>query len=110
MRAKQEGNRIGKIEGNTTGLKKILLRRIESLNRRRVSPHEVVSPDLSRDMARLSYESGRQLGLFLDRAGKVEGVVIGEARGIFLPDLPKSRVERRRLRGLRFVHTGMRSR
>jgi GTP-binding protein HflX len=60
---------------------------------------------LSRDLARLSFESGRQAGLLLDRAGQVHRVLVGDAQSILIPELPGSRVERRRLRGLRFVHT-----
>ena len=32
-------------------------------------------------------------------------VLVGDAQSIMIPELPGSRVERRRLRGLRFVHT-----
>jgi GTP-binding protein HflX len=60
---------------------------------------------LSRDLARLSFESGRQAGLLLDRSGRVHMVLVGDAQSIMIPELAESRVERRRLRGLRFVHT-----
>ena len=60
---------------------------------------------MSRDLARLSFESGRQVGLLLDRAGQVHRVIVGDAQFILIPELPESRVERRRLRGLRFIHT-----
>jgi GTP-binding protein HflX len=65
----------------------------------------VISPELARDLARLSFESGRQIGLLLARDGTVEMVLVGSARSLFIPDLPKSREGRSRLRGLRLVHT-----
>ena len=65
----------------------------------------MASPDLSRDLARLSFESGRQLGLFISRDGVVEMVLVGGPRSLYIPDLSKSRGGRRRLRGLRLVHT-----
>ncbi len=56
-------------------------------------------------MARLSFECGRQLGLLLSRDGSVEMIIVGGPRAIFIPELPKSRSGRWRLRGLRLVHT-----
>jgi GTPase len=80
-------------------------RRLENLNRRKVSPHEAISPDLSRDLARLSFESGRQLGLLIDRPGNIAMVLVGDASSTYIPELPKSREGRGRMRGLRFIHT-----
>jgi GTP-binding protein HflX len=65
----------------------------------------VIAPELARDMARLSFECSRQVGLLVGRDGDVDMVLVGGPRSMFLPDLPKSRGGRSRLRGLRFVHT-----
>ncbi|MEN6483405.1 MAG: GTPase HflX [Syntrophobacteraceae bacterium] len=91
--------------GNIAGLKSSARRRLENLYRRRVPHSEVISSDLSRDLARLSFESGRQIGLLLARDGTVGMVLVGGPRSLFIPDLPKSRGGRWRLRGLRLVHT-----
>ncbi len=56
-------------------------------------------------MARWSFETGRQLGILVDRSGEIEMVMVGDAKSIYIPDLPKSREGRKRLRGLRLVHT-----
>lgn len=45
------------------------------------------------------------MGLLLARDGTVEMVLVGGPRSHYIPDLPKSRGGRERLRGLRFVHT-----
>ncbi len=79
--------------------------RIERLYRRKVPSRQVISPDLSRDLARLSFECWRQLGLLLRRDGTVDMVLVGGPRSLYIPDLPKSRGGRGRLRGLRLVHT-----
>jgi len=79
--------------------------RIESLIRRKVSPDEIISPDLARDLAHLSYEAGRQLGLLIGRDGKITSVLIGDPKSIFIEELPKNRRGRARLRGLRLIHT-----
>ena len=101
----KEKQPIAKIYGNISGLRGSIRQRIERLNRRKVNQRQVISPDLARDMARLSFESGRQLGLLLGRDGSVEMILVGGPRSLFIPELPKSRSGRWRLRGLRLVHT-----
>jgi len=43
--------------------------------------------------------------LLIDRSGQIEFVIVGNQRGIFIPDLSKYRSGLARLRGLRCVHT-----
>lgn len=96
---------IGKVYGQINGIKSQVRKRIDNLYRRRIAPETVVSPEVARDMARFSFEAGRQIGLMVARDGTVEMVLVGEPNSIYIPDLPKSRGGRGRLRGLRFVHT-----
>ena len=72
--------------------------------RRRVSPQQVVSPELAKYLAALSFELGRQIGVLLSREGFVQSVILGDASRIDLPDPGRMR-SGRRFRGLRFVHT-----
>ena len=69
----------------------------------------MISPELSRDLSHISFESGRQIGLLIGRDGAVETVLVGGPRSLYIPDLPKSRGGRRRLRGLRLAHTHLHS-
>jgi len=96
---------ISKVYGSVHGLKSGIRRRVEALYRKKVSSRQVISPELARDLARLSHESGRQIGLLLTRDGTVAMVLVGTSRSLYIPDLPKSREGRSRLRGLRLVHT-----
>ncbi len=48
------------------------------------------------------------MGLLIARDGTVEMVLVGGPRSLYIPDLPKSRGGRSRLRGLRLVHTHLR--
>ena len=82
---------------------------MEGLGRRKVPAYQVISPELSRDLAHISFESGRQIGLLIGRDGIVETVLVGGPRALYIPDLPKSRGGRWRLRGLRLVHTHLNS-
>lgn len=68
-------------------------------------PADIVSPELARQMCEISHETGRQIGVLLNRKGKVEYVMVGNAKSIEMPDFGRSRVSTDRFRGLRCVHT-----
>jgi len=65
----------------------------------------MISAELARDMARLSWELGRQLGVLIDRSGRIEMVIVGDKKQIMIPVLPQVRLAGGRLKGLRCVHT-----
>ena len=56
-------------------------------------------------MAEVSNETGRQIGVLLNRKGQVEHVMVGTAKQIEMPDFGRARVSEDRFRGLRCVHT-----
>jgi len=56
-------------------------------------------------LAALSRSLGRQIGLLIDRLGRVELVLLGDANAIFIPELARGRAGTDRLRGLRLLHT-----
>ncbi len=93
------------IFGNLLGLKASQIKRLENLSRRRVPPQAIVSHELCRDLCALSAETSRQIGLLIDRSGKIVQVLMGEVDRIIIPDLSAYRLAPDRLRGLRCVHT-----
>jgi len=93
------------IYGNLLGLKANQVKRLENLGRRRVHPKAIVSYEICRDLCTLSAETGRQIGLLIDRGGKIAQVLLGEGDRILIPDLREFRLAPGRLRGLRCVHT-----
>lgn len=56
-------------------------------------------------MTEISAETGRQIGVLINRKGQVEYVMVGNAKQIEMPDFGRSRVSTGRFRGLRCVHT-----
>ena len=100
---------ISNIQGFTQGLKQNQLRRIERLSTRRVAPEQIVSPELARQMTEISFETGRQIGVLINRKGQVEYVMVGTAKRIEMPDFGRARVSEDRFRGLRCVHTQLSS-
>jgi len=53
----------------------------------------------------LSNEIRRQIGILVGRRGSIEMVMVGDQRGITIPDLSRYRAGVPRLRGLRLIHT-----
>lgn len=99
---------ITSVLGNTLGLKPNQLRRIEKLYTRRIPPNQIVTPEFARQLSELSYETRRQIGALIDRKGHVQYVMVGDNKGIELPDFKRVRVASGRFRGLRCVHTHLR--
>jgi len=93
------------IHGNLTGLKPADIRRLERLYRRKIPVREVVSAEAARALTEVSRDINRQVGLIIDRRGRVSHVVVGQAGGLFLPDLKDFPLGNRMLRGVRLVHT-----
>jgi GTP-binding protein HflX len=56
-------------------------------------------------MTEISHETGRQVGVLVNRKGQVEYVMVGNAKQIEMPDFGRARVSEDRFRGLRCVHT-----
>ena len=76
--------------------------------RRKVPAQQVVTQELGRYLCELSQELNRQIGVLIDRKGAIAHVVVGDHKGIFLPDIGRFRAAANRLRGLRYVHTHLR--
>ena len=96
---------ISIIEGKTTGLKPDQIRRIERLGRMKPAPGEIIPVEMARRLSALSREIKRQLGLLIDRRGSVNFILIGDRRGVYIPDLSRYRFSPGHLRGLRLIHT-----
>jgi GTP-binding protein HflX len=60
-------------------------------------------------MAACSENIGRQVGVMVHRSGNISHVIVGDAKGIFIPDLDNYPLGRKVLRGLRLIHTHLKS-
>jgi GTP-binding protein HflX len=98
-----------KIYGHTTGLKTSQLKRLDKLYRRRIRPEMIISPAVARELTQLSHEIRRQIGLLIDRRGKISYVIAGDHHKIFIPNVRNLRAAPGRLMGLRCVHTHLKS-
>ena len=60
---------------------------------------------MARSMADISHDTGRQVGVLIDRSGQVDMIIVGDARQIVIPALSGIRSSGGRLKGLRCIHT-----
>jgi GTP-binding protein HflX len=95
---------IPQLYGNLSGLKGGQVHALERIYRRRLHG-ELVTGELARYLAGMSADLNRQIGVFVTRKGAVSHVIVGDAKGIFLPGLDDFPLGRKPLRGLRFIHT-----
>ena len=94
-----------KPEGNLQGLKPNQIKRLSRLYHRKFPTDENYTNEQARELAEISADIGRQIGLLINRQGKVAMVLVGDNRAIYIPELPRARVSSGRLRGLRLLHT-----
>jgi len=107
-RQQVEGDGAIDVYGNKSGLPPSALRALERLYRRRVPAGDISTPELTRALATVSFETGRQVGVLVHRSGQVDYVVVGDAAKLMLPDIGRLRAAQGRFRGLRLVHTHLR--
>ncbi|MBF0344219.1 MAG: GTPase HflX [Nitrospirae bacterium] len=97
------------VYGNITGLKKKTIYDLERIYRRKIPANEVISQELARFIAEISYEINRQIGIMITREGVITHVICGDASVVFLPELTDYPLGKRILRGLRFIHTHLKN-
>jgi len=98
-------NNISKVVGNISGLKAAQLKRLDRLGKKRIAPDLIISHEMARSMAEFSHETGRQIGVLIDRSGQVDLVIVGDSKQIVIPALSGIRSSGGRLKGLRCIHT-----
>ncbi len=94
-----------KVHGNITGLRKTQIHRIEKLYNFKTPPQYLITEELTQELVSLSHEIRRQIGVLLDRNGKVIYVIAGEPHRIIIPVTPDYMALPGRLKGLRCIHT-----
>ena len=94
-----------KPKGNLQGLKPNQIKRLSRLYQRQFPADGTYGLEQARELAEISADTGRQIALMIDRQGRVEMVLVGDNRAIFIPELPRARMATGRLRGLRLLHT-----
>jgi len=98
-----------KIFGNIFGLKADQIHRLEYLYRHMVPTESLINLELALEISSLSREIRLQIGLLIDRQGKITHVIVGDQQKIIIPDISEYRTIQGRLKGLRCVHTHLKN-
>ncbi len=93
------------VYGNTDGLRKTQINRIQDLYTLKSPPEYILTPEMALALIELSHEIRRQIGILLDRNGKITSVIAGEPHRIVIPVTSDYMAGPGRLKGLRCVHT-----
>jgi GTP-binding protein HflX len=93
-----------RIHGNTDGIRRSYLEQLETLydiepDRKLFCPPEVIGL-----LAAFTGATGREAMVYIDRAGRIETLIVGEGDRVSLPALSKRRSSGR-LCGIRCIHT-----
>jgi GTP-binding protein HflX len=81
------------------------IKQLERLYRKNVSPESIIPNELATQLAFLSHEINRQIGLLINRRGEINSVIIGTHKNIMIPSLEGFRSASTRFKGLRLIHT-----
>lgn len=81
------------------------LKALSRLFHRRFPALSGFTVDQAREIALLSADMGRQIGLLISRKGIPELVVVGDAHRLVIPELARIRQAGSRLAGVRLLHT-----
>ncbi|MGD8975503.1 MAG: GTPase HflX, partial [Desulfobacterales bacterium] len=98
-----------RLYGNIIGLKANQIKRLENIYRRRIPPEFLITQELARYISRLSREIRRQIGILINRQGKIAYVIVGDSKKIIIPHTGDYHAAPGRLRGLRCIHTHLNS-
>jgi len=98
-----------KLHGNTSGLRNTQIKRIENLYTFSTPGEYILDPELAEYLVELSHEIRRQIGLLIDRSGKIIYVIVGDSQGIVIPVTDGYMALPGKLKGLRLVHTHLKN-
>ena len=93
-----------KIQGNINGIRRSYIERLETIYDMEVDRKQFCTPEMLDLLAQFTEITGREAMVYIDRAGRVVTVAVGEQDRVNLPALRMRRSETR-LSGIRCIHT-----
>ncbi|MCL2047682.1 MAG: GTPase HflX [Defluviitaleaceae bacterium] len=94
-----------KVTGNINGIRRSYITRLEQIFEIGSIERKIFcSPEIIETLTFFTQATGREAMVYIDRAGRVEAVIVGEQDRVSLPALSKRRSENR-LSGIRCIHT-----
>ncbi|MCX8083465.1 MAG: GTPase HflX [Calditerrivibrio sp.] len=91
--------------GYTEHLKVSYLRTLEKLIKKKNISSAIISGELIKKISSISKETGRQIGILIDRNNIIQYVLVGTNKEVLIPKLDRFAITPGKLRGLRLIHT-----
>lgn len=95
------------MHGELDGLSSSERKELESLYSRRIPATEAVSQEFATQLTFISEDINRVVAVLVDRRGRVEDVMVGDNRRVYLPDIGRQRAGSERFRGIRLLRTNL---
>jgi len=93
-----------KAQGNTDGIRRTYIQQLETIYEMEVDRKDFCPIEILNALAAFTQATGREAMVYIDRAGRIETVTVGEQDRVSLPSLTKRR-SGSRLSGIRCIHT-----
>ena len=93
------------VHGNVSGLASAARKALDKLYSRRLGSGELVTQDFATQLTFISHDVNRLVAVLVDRRGKVDSVIVGDAQRVYLPDIGRQRAGSGRFRGLRLIRS-----
>ena len=90
------------IYGNTEGVKKSILTRLEGLYDIRVDKSQISNEEIVNIVTEATRSLEREVSVAIDRKGQIVGVAVGDSTTV---EIPLIDIRERRLSGIRIIHT-----
>lgn len=90
------------IYGNTDGIKKVLIDKLEKLYEHKVQKDIIIEEDILKNVFEFSVDINREISLSINRKGEIINITIGDSSKV---DIPIIDIKEKRLSGIRIVHT-----
>lgn len=92
------------VDGNTSGIKKVILDELEELSEMEFSAKEFIQVDFLCRISQISGELGREISIYLTRSGRIVNLSIGSSDQVTMPHMRKRRGYDS-ISGIRCIHT-----
>ena len=90
------------IYGNTEGIKKSALTRLESLHDIRIDKSQISNLEVINIITEVTRNLEREISVAIDRKGQIVGVAVGDSTTV---EIPLIDIRERRLSGIKIIHT-----
>lgn len=95
---------MANIYGDISGIRKKLIKDIESLYDFVVPADHIVTEELAAVLAQFTTKIKREIAVYINRRGKITAISVGDLQTVPLPDIDE-RKKSSRLSGIRCIHT-----